>query len=94
MVLIISDMTFALKGQVKLPRNMNNGDRVEIHGRDYVVMKTTINFLLMVLIFKVKEIIVNTKIFSQSGGYKRKHFLLVEPAHSYILNLAAGSGGY
>jgi len=57
-------------GQMRLPKNMNNGDRLEINGRDFVVIKTTINFMLM------------------SGRYKKKHFLLVEPAHSYILSIA------
>eukprot|EP00471_Norrisiella_sphaerica_P007712 CAMPEP_0184478124 /NCGR_PEP_ID=MMETSP0113_2-20130426/238_1 /TAXON_ID=91329 /ORGANISM="Norrisiella sphaerica, Strain BC52" /LENGTH=84 /DNA_ID=CAMNT_0026855805 /DNA_START=430 /DNA_END=684 /DNA_ORIENTATION=+ len=57
-------------GQMRLPKNMHNGDKVEADGRHFVVVRSTINFILT------------------SAGYKRKHFLLVEPAHSYILNLA------
>mmetsp|Transcript_17127 Transcript_17127/g.23969 ORF Transcript_17127/g.23969 Transcript_17127/m.23969 type:complete len:150 (+) Transcript_17127:262-711(+) len=57
-------------GQMRLPKNMNNGDRLQVDERVYVVVKTTVNFKLT------------------SAGFKRKHFLLVEPAHSYILSLS------
>jgi len=36
-------------GQMRLPKNMNNGDRLQVDERVYVVVKTTVNFKLTVI---------------------------------------------
>jgi len=51
-------------GRFRLPRNVQNGDSVNLSGEDYVVVRTTINFMLNKGKFRKEHYLVVEKSFS------------------------------
>mmetsp|Transcript_3510 Transcript_3510/g.6996 ORF Transcript_3510/g.6996 Transcript_3510/m.6996 type:complete len:200 (-) Transcript_3510:105-704(-) len=62
--MVLTDGSRQLLGRFRLPRNVQNGDSVNLSGEDYVVVRTTINFMLNKGKFRKEHYLVVEKSFS------------------------------
>eukprot|EP00470_Lotharella_oceanica_P000171 CAMPEP_0170170408 /NCGR_PEP_ID=MMETSP0040_2-20121228/3408_1 /TAXON_ID=641309 /ORGANISM="Lotharella oceanica, Strain CCMP622" /LENGTH=194 /DNA_ID=CAMNT_0010409803 /DNA_START=47 /DNA_END=631 /DNA_ORIENTATION=- len=62
--MMVTDGSRQLLGRFRLPRNVQNGDSVNLGGEEYIVVRTTINFMLNKGKFRKEHYLVVEKSFS------------------------------